>query len=98
MVDGDLLQMTIAELAPKIRAGEVSPVEVTTAALERASALQPALNSFITLLSDQAMAQAREEEEAISRGEYKGRCKASPSASKTTWPRRAFAQPWAARC
>ena len=72
MVDGDLLQMTIAELAPRIRAGEVSPVEVTTAALERAGALQPALNSFITLLSDQAMAQAREEEEAISRGEYKG--------------------------
>ncbi len=72
MADNDLLRLTIAELAPKIRAGEVSPVEVTAAALERAQQLHPTLNSFITLLSDQAMAQAREEEAALSRGEYKG--------------------------
>ena len=72
MANADLLSSTISELAPRIRAGEVSPVELTEAALARAEELQPTLNTFITLLADQARAQAREEEEAISRGEYKG--------------------------
>ena len=72
MAGNELLSSTISELAPRIRAGEVSPVELTEAALARAEELQPSLNTFITLLGEQAMAQAREEEEAISRGEYKG--------------------------
>ena len=72
MANDDLLRMSIAELSPRVRSGEVSPVEITAAALAKAEQLQPTLNSFITLLKDQAMAQAREEESAIARGEYKG--------------------------
>ncbi len=51
---------------------EVSPVEITQAALAQADRLQPILNSFITILGDQAMAQAKEQEAALARGEYKG--------------------------
>ena len=72
MANADLLSSTITELAPRIKAGEISPVELTEAALARAKEAQPVLNTFITLLEDQAIAQAWEEEEAISRGEYKG--------------------------
>ena len=72
MADQELLSSTIAELAPRIRAGEVSPVQLTEAALARAEEMQPKLNTFITLLAEQAMAQAQEEEAAIARGEYKG--------------------------
>ncbi len=72
MAGNELLSSTISQLAPRIRAGEVSPVDVTEAALSQARAMQPTLNSFITLLEEQAMAQAREEEAAIARGEYKG--------------------------
>ena len=72
MPNDDLLDLTITELAPKIRAKEVSPVEVTEAALARADRLQPKLNSFITLLHDQAMNAAREQEAALARGEYLG--------------------------
>ena len=72
MASNELLASTIAELAPRIRSGEVSPVELTEAALAHARAMQPTLNSFITLLSEQAMTQAREEEAAIARGDYKG--------------------------
>ena len=72
MASNELLSSTISELAPRIRAGEVSPVELTEAALARAGEMQPRLNTFITLLADQAMEQAREEEAAIARGEYKG--------------------------
>ena len=72
MANLDLLKLTISEMAPKIRSGEVSPVELTEAALAQADRLQPALNSFITILRDQAMDQAREQEAALSRGEYLG--------------------------
>ena len=41
----DFLKMTISELAPKIRNKEISPVELTEAALTEADRLQPKLNS-----------------------------------------------------
>ena len=72
MADTALLTLTIAELAPKIRARQVSPVEVTAAALTQADRLQPTLRSFITLLHDQAMDEARKHETEIARGEYRG--------------------------
>ncbi len=72
MPNDDLLELTISELAPKIRTKEVSPVEVTEAALARADRLQPKLNSFITLLHDQAMNAAKKQEAALARGEYLG--------------------------
>ena len=72
MPNVDLLRMTISELAPKIRNKEISPVELIEAALSEADRLQPTLNSFITILHDGAMDQARESESAISRGDYRG--------------------------
>ena len=72
MASSDLLSSTISELAPRIRSGEISPVELTEAALAHAETIHQALNTFITLLPEQAMNQAREEEAAIARGEYKG--------------------------
>ena len=72
MADTDLVKLTISELAPKIKAREVSPVEVTEAALAQVDRFQPTLNSFITILADQAMKQAKEEETALVRGQYKG--------------------------
>ncbi|MDA0770557.1 MAG: hypothetical protein BZY79_04585 [SAR202 cluster bacterium Casp-Chloro-G4] len=68
----DIMELTIAELAPKIKAREVSPVEVTEAALAKAERLQPKLNSFITILYDQARDQARQLEAELMRGEYRG--------------------------
>ena len=72
MADSDLCELTISELAPKIKAREISTVELTEAALAKADRLQPTLNSFITILHDRAMDQARESEGAISRGDYRG--------------------------
>ena len=72
MAATELLTLTIAELAPKIRTREVSPVELTEAALAQAERLQPTLGSFITILHDTARKQAREQEAALMRGEYRG--------------------------
>lgn len=68
----DMLTLTITELAPKIRARHISPVELTEAALAQAERLQPRLGTFITLLHDTARQQAKEQEAAIMRGEYRG--------------------------
>ena len=72
MPDSELLKLTISEVAPLIQAREVSPVELTEAALDEAERRQPTLNSFITIMREQALAQAEEAEEALSRGEYLG--------------------------
>ena len=64
--------LTIAELAPKIKAKEISPVELTDAVLAQADRLQPILNTFITLLPDEARRQAKEQEAALMRGDYRG--------------------------
>ena len=71
MTASDLLTLSIADLAAKLRNREVSPVEVTQAALERAERLQ-SLGTFIKLMPEAALEQARRREEAIGRGDYRG--------------------------
>ena len=72
MTGSELVTLTISELAPRIKAKEISPVELTEAALAQADRLQPTLNTFITVLHEQARSQAREAEAALMRGEYLG--------------------------
>ena len=72
MPDSELLKLTISEIAPMIQAREVSPVDLTEAALAEAERRQPTLNSFITIMREQALAQAEQAEEELSRGEYRG--------------------------
>jgi aspartyl-tRNA(Asn)/glutamyl-tRNA(Gln) amidotransferase subunit A len=72
MSDSELLTLTIAELAAKLQARQVSPVEITTAALAQADRLQPTLHSCITILHDHAMRQAKAQEAALARGESRG--------------------------
>ena len=72
MPDNELLNLTISEIAPMIQAREVSPVDLTEAALAEAERRQPTLNSFITIMREQAMEQAEQAEEELSRGQYRG--------------------------
>jgi aspartyl-tRNA(Asn)/glutamyl-tRNA(Gln) amidotransferase subunit A len=55
-----------------IRSGEISPVEVIEAHLARIRATEPVLNSFITVLPDEAIAAARQAERDIRAGRYRG--------------------------
>ena len=59
----------IAETLEKFRRKEISPVEVITAHLQRAQALQPKLNAFVHLDAESALARARQAEAAMQRGE-----------------------------
>ncbi|MBM3678197.1 MAG: amidase [Actinobacteria bacterium] len=50
--------MTIARLAERLGAGELSPTEATRAYLDRIELLDPELNHYITVLADEALAEA----------------------------------------
>ncbi|MBW1991221.1 MAG: Asp-tRNA(Asn)/Glu-tRNA(Gln) amidotransferase subunit GatA [Deltaproteobacteria bacterium] len=61
--------LSISSLAPRLARREVSPVEVTEQLLSRIAAQNPALNVYITVDEDGALAQAREAEARLARGE-----------------------------
>ncbi|MDP6823038.1 MAG: amidase [Dehalococcoidia bacterium] len=72
MPDNDLVYASIDELAPRIRSGALSPVELTQASLDRIGRLEPQLNAFLEVFSESALAQAREAEVDIAGGNYRG--------------------------
>jgi len=73
---------TISELAERLCRKEVSPVEITAACLERIERLNPALNAFITVTAESALAEARTAEAEIVRGEWRGPLHGIPVALK----------------
>ena len=59
-------------LAELIRRKELSPVEVVTAHLDRISAVNPLINAITTLMADQALASAKQAEQAVLQDEPLG--------------------------
>ncbi|HZO32313.1 MAG TPA: amidase [Chloroflexota bacterium] len=59
---------TIRQVGERIRRRELSPVELTTAIIDRSERLDGPLNAFITITREQALAQARSAEKAILAG------------------------------
>ena len=71
MPGGSLALLPAHELARRVRARELSPVEVLDACLERVERLNPALNAVVTL-NPRAHDEARELERRLGRGEDVG--------------------------
>jgi len=59
---------TLAQLAKGLRAREFSSVELARAFLERMEASQPALNAFITVMREQALADAQAADRELASG------------------------------
>src|SRR5699024_2745671 len=68
----DISFLTATELGPLIKSRQLSPVELTKHILSRIDKIDPILYTFITPLPEFALQQAREAEDNIMRGEYKG--------------------------
>jgi aspartyl-tRNA(Asn)/glutamyl-tRNA(Gln) amidotransferase subunit A len=66
---GDVTGLTAAELAGRLRRGEVSSVEATQAHLDRIEAVEPVLHSFLHVDSEGALATARSVDERRGAGE-----------------------------
>ncbi len=71
-VPGELHHLTIGEASPLIASGELSPVELTRAYLDRIEAIDGRLDAFVTLTPDLALSQARQAEAEIRAGRYRG--------------------------
>jgi aspartyl-tRNA(Asn)/glutamyl-tRNA(Gln) amidotransferase subunit A len=71
-MNDDLCFLSATELRARIDRKEVSPVELVSAVLARAEALQLELNCFITICGDEALAAAREAERKVMAGEPLG--------------------------
>jgi aspartyl-tRNA(Asn)/glutamyl-tRNA(Gln) amidotransferase subunit A len=74
--------MTIQEAARKLRAREVSSVELTQESLCKIHAEQPRLNAFITITEEVALEQAKRADDDFARGTDRGPLQGIPYALK----------------
>ena len=72
MDPGDICFLTIDEASRLLAERQLSPVELVNSHLERIDKTDDRLNSFITLLADRSMAEARKAEQAIISGNHLG--------------------------
>jgi aspartyl-tRNA(Asn)/glutamyl-tRNA(Gln) amidotransferase subunit A len=63
---------TLQQVSELIRKKSASPVELTEECLKRIDKLNPALNAYITVMREQALAQARELESERQSGKWRG--------------------------
>jgi aspartyl-tRNA(Asn)/glutamyl-tRNA(Gln) amidotransferase subunit A len=78
----DLAFMTMAEASRLIRAGKLSPVELTAALLARIAALDGIYHAYIAVTAEAAIAQAKAAEAEIAAGAWRGPLHGVPYALK----------------
>lgn len=86
MAELELSYTPATELARRIRARELSPVEVVLNALARIEEVNPRLNCFCFVYPEEALERAREAEAALARGEELGPLHGVPIAIKDLTP------------
>src|SRR5262249_43146459 len=74
--------LSATALGELIRNKDVSPREATETYLERIAAVDGTLHSYITVCRDEALRAAREAEQALARGNYRGPLHGVPFAVK----------------
>jgi aspartyl-tRNA(Asn)/glutamyl-tRNA(Gln) amidotransferase subunit A len=74
--------LTIAEASALIEAGELSPVELVESILERIEQVEPQIQAWVTILSEEALQAARIAEQAILKGERIGPLHGIPFGAK----------------
>ena len=78
----DIVQLSASTLSGLIERRELSPVEVAQAYLDRIDDVDFKFNAYLTVTRREALRAAREAEEAIGRGEYRGPMHGIPYAVK----------------
>jgi aspartyl-tRNA(Asn)/glutamyl-tRNA(Gln) amidotransferase subunit A len=76
------LQSCILEIAEQLKRRVVSPVDLTRECLQRIEKVNSTLNAFITITGELAMEQARQAEEEIQHGRWRGPLHGVPLALK----------------
>ena len=81
-MNAELTELSIEEVGLLFDSGQLSPVELTQAYLNRIDQINPRLNAFLTLLEDQALATARQMEGELQHGMRRGPLHGIPYALK----------------
>jgi aspartyl-tRNA(Asn)/glutamyl-tRNA(Gln) amidotransferase subunit A len=74
--------ITIEEFARRLRAGELTALEITNACLRRIDELQPSLNAFIRVMTDEARRDAETADRELAAGRDRGPLHGVPIAVK----------------
>ena len=69
MPNTEICFLTATEMARRIRAKELSAIEVMEAHLEQIERVNPKVNAIVTFLPEQAREQARAADKALAQGE-----------------------------
>ena len=83
-----LMHKPIRELADMLKSRAVSPVELTRECLQRIEATEPAINAYITVTAEAALAAARTAEQEITAGRYRGLLHGIPYSAKDLYQTR----------
>jgi len=96
----EIFYLPVTELAKRIEAKTLSPVDLTQLYLKRSEKYGPRLNAYARLTPELALAQAQAAEKDIRRGHYRGPLHGIPYAAKdllavkgvpTTWGAKPYA-------
>ena len=100
MAGEEIVYLSVSELARRIEAKKLSPVDLTQAYLDRSQKFGPRYNAYASLTPEIALAQAKAAEKEIQRGHYRGPLHGIPYAAKdllavkglpTTWGAKPYA-------
>jgi len=97
MLGEDILYLSMRELGSRIRAKQISPVELAESYLARSERLGPRLNAYATLTRDLALGQARAAEKEIAAGHYRGPLHGIPCAAKDLLAVKGYPTTWGAK-
>ena len=97
MISEDVLYLSVRKLGERIHARKLSPVELAEAYLERSRKYGPLLNAYATLTPELAIQQARQAEEEISHGHYRGPLHGIPYAAKDLLAVKGYPTTWGAK-
>ncbi len=100
MAGEEIVYLSVSELARRIEAKKLSPVDLTQAYLDRSQKFGPRYNAYASLTPELALAQAKAAEKEVQRGHYRGPLHGIPYAAKdllavkglpTTWGAKTYA-------
>src|SRR5258708_6667797 len=78
----ELTSLTLADASAKIHSGAITSVQLTEACLARIAVYDPKLDAFITVMRDQALAQAKQLDAELKAGKWRGPLHGVPIALK----------------
>jgi aspartyl-tRNA(Asn)/glutamyl-tRNA(Gln) amidotransferase subunit A len=96
MLPDETLFLSVRELASQIKARKIRPLELTQSYLARLEKIGPKLNAVATITRDSALKEAREAEQEISAGRYRGPLHGIPYGAKDLLATKGIRTTWGA--